>query len=60
MLQEIARILRLRDMGGIICIDFIDMAKREHNKELTTAMKEAMKVTSEAQHPCAQPLWGWK
>ena len=30
-------------MGGIICIDFIDMAKREHNKELTTAMKEAMK-----------------
>ena len=41
--KEIARILRLRDMGGIICIDFIDMAKREHNKELTTAMKEAMK-----------------
>jgi ribonuclease G len=30
-------------MGGIICVDFIDMAKREHNKELTTAMKEAMK-----------------
>ena len=43
--KEIARILRLRDMGGIICIDFIDMAKREHNKELTTAMKEAMKGT---------------
>ena len=41
--KEIARILRLRDMGGIICIDFIDMARREHNKELTTAMKEAMK-----------------
>jgi|TARA_Y100000385_G_scaffold282039_1_gene335809 ribonuclease G len=41
--EEIARVLRLRDMGGIICIDFIDMAKREHNKQLTDAMKKAMK-----------------
>jgi ribonuclease G len=30
-------------MGGIICVDFIDMAKREHNKQLTDAMKKAMK-----------------
>ena len=41
--EEIARVLRLRDMGGIICVDFIDMAKREHNKQLTDAMKKAMK-----------------
>ena len=41
--EEIARVLRLRDMGGIICIDFIDMAKREHNKQLTDSMKKAMK-----------------
>ena len=26
--DEIARLLRLRDIGGIIAIDFIDMAKR--------------------------------
>ena len=43
VVPEIARVLRLRDMGGIIAIDFIDMAKREHNKQLTDALKEAMK-----------------
>src|SRR5690606_35777954 len=31
---EIARQLRLRDMGGIIVIDFIDMNKAEHRKQL--------------------------
>jgi ribonuclease G len=32
--EEIARILQLRDMGGIICIDFIDMHDRENNRVL--------------------------
>ena len=36
---EIARLLRLRDMGGIICIDFIDMHRRENNKKLFEALK---------------------
>ncbi len=40
--DEIARQLRLRDMGGIIVIDFIDMAKAEHRQELYTHMKEVM------------------
>ncbi|MDA1335584.1 MAG: Rne/Rng family ribonuclease [Bacteroidetes bacterium] len=52
--KEIARVLRLRDMGGIICIDFIDMAKREHNKELLTALKEAMK-SDKAKHNILAP-----
>ncbi len=52
--KEIARILRLRDMGGIICIDFIDMAKREHNKELTSAIKEAMQP-DKAKHNILAP-----
>jgi ribonuclease G len=52
--KEIARVLRLRDMGGIICIDFIDMAKREHNKELLTALKEAMK-SDKAKHNIQAP-----
>tara|TARA_B110000503_G_scaffold70996_1_gene110281 strand:+ start:161 stop:1711 length:1551 start_codon:yes stop_codon:yes gene_type:complete len=52
--SEIARILRLRDMGGIICIDFIDMAKREHNKQLTDALKEAMQ-TDKAKHNILPP-----
>lgn len=40
--DEIARQLRLRDMGGIIVIDFIDMAKAEHRQELYDHMKLVM------------------
>ncbi len=46
---EIARQLRLRDIGGLIIIDFIDMRVNEHRKELLRAMKEFMK-TDRAQH----------
>ena len=42
--SEIARQLRLRDMGGIIVIDFIDMKKIENKKQLYDFMKEEMKV----------------
>lgn len=40
--DEIARQLRLRDMGGIIVVDFIDMGKAEHRQELFDHMKEVM------------------
>ncbi len=40
--EEIARVLQLRDMGGIICIDFIDMHDRANNKALHEAVKKAM------------------
>lgn len=40
--DEIARQLRLRDMGGIIVIDFIDMAKAEHRQKVYEHMKEVM------------------
>lgn len=40
--DEIARQLRLRDMGGIIVVDFIDMAKQEHRQELYDHMREIM------------------
>lgn len=40
--DEIARQLRLRDMGGIIVIDFIDMNKQEHRQQLLEHMKEVM------------------
>lgn len=42
--KEIARQLRLRDMGGIIVIDFIDMKKPENKREVYKAMKEEMKT----------------
>jgi ribonuclease G len=40
--KEIARQLRLRDMGGIIIVDFVDMAKAEHRKELYDFMCQEM------------------
>ncbi len=40
--KEIARQLRLRDMGGIIIVDFIDMHEAKHRKELYYALAEAM------------------
>lgn len=47
--DEIARQLRLRDMGGIIVIDFIDMNKAEHRQTLYEHMKEIM-ATDRARH----------
>ncbi len=41
--EEVARQLRLRDMGGIIVIDFIDMRKTENKKAVYQRMKEVMK-----------------
>ena len=40
--DEIARQLRLRDMGGIIVIDFIDMAQADHRQALYDHMREVM------------------
>ncbi len=40
---EIARQLRLRDMGGIIVVDFIDMRKAENKKLVYQKMKDEMK-----------------
>lgn len=41
--KEIARQLRLRDMGGIIVIDFIDIKDAENKRKLYQQMKEYMK-----------------
>ena len=40
---EVARQLRLRDAGGIIIIDFIDMVRAEHRRNLFRTFKEAVK-----------------
>ncbi len=40
--DEIARQLRLRDMGGIIVVDFIDMAQAEHRQQLVEHMRDMM------------------
>ena len=39
---EIARQLRLRDVGGIVVIDFIDLERHEHRHQLTQTLEEAL------------------
>ncbi|HEX7548133.1 MAG TPA: Rne/Rng family ribonuclease [Candidatus Methylomirabilis sp.] len=41
---EIARQVRLRDLGGIIIIDFIDMARQENRDKVMTDLKDALKA----------------
>ena len=41
--EEIARQLRLRDMGGVIIIDFIDMREEKNRRLLEKTIKDAMK-----------------
>ena len=40
---EIAKQLRLRDIGGIIVIDYIDMKKQEHKEKIEKLLKEVLK-----------------
>ncbi|MBT8188856.1 MAG: Rne/Rng family ribonuclease [Saprospiraceae bacterium] len=47
--NEVARQLRLRDLGGLIIIDFIDMRNKENKNILYQKMKESMKG-DRAQH----------
>jgi len=42
--EEVARQIRLRDLGGIIIIDFIDMHSSENRKILYEKLKELMKM----------------
>ncbi len=40
--QEIARQLRLRDMGGLVVIDFIDMVVSRHQREVESKLRDAV------------------
>lgn len=42
--DEIARQLRLRDLGGLVVIDFIDMMNSRNQREVENRLKEALKV----------------
>jgi Rne/Rng family ribonuclease len=43
-IPEIVRQIRLRDLGGIIVIDFIDMDERRNRQKVTTALEDALKA----------------
>ncbi len=42
--EEIARQLRLRDLGGLIVVDFIDMMDKEHINQVEKTFRDAMKA----------------
>ena len=42
--EEIARQLRLRDLGGLVVIDFIDMNSREAQRDVENKLREAMRA----------------
>jgi ribonuclease E len=42
--EEIARQLRLRDLGGLVVIDFIDMGLSRHQREVENRLREHLKV----------------
>ncbi|MFA4902007.1 MAG: Rne/Rng family ribonuclease [Desulfobaccales bacterium] len=41
--DEVARQLRLRDLGGLVVIDFIDLKDKKHQKEVEQALKQSLK-----------------
>ncbi|MEM7185692.1 MAG: ribonuclease E/G, partial [Bacteroidota bacterium] len=51
---EVARQLRLRDMGGIIVVDFIDMGKADHRKKLYNHLRNEMSE-DKAKHKILPP-----
>ncbi|MDQ3773444.1 MAG: Rne/Rng family ribonuclease [Pseudomonadota bacterium] len=42
--DEVARQLRLRDLGGLIVIDFIDMSSQKNQREVENRLREALKM----------------
>lgn len=41
--EEIARLVRVRDIGGIIIIDFIDMEQEENRREVSSVLEARLK-----------------
>ena len=41
--EEVARQLRLRNIGGLVILDLIDMKSRKHQREVVRALKEALR-----------------
>lgn len=48
--EEVARQIRLRDIGGIILVDFIDMESEKHRRRVVAALQEAIKADRTKTH----------
>ena len=56
-MKEIAFQIRLRDIGGIIIIDFIDMEKRANQEKVFNALSEAFAKIAAKPTSCQCPKW---
>lgn len=43
--EEVARQMRLRDLGGLVVIDFIDMEDAKHQRDVENTLRDALKKT---------------
>ena len=50
--QSIARQLRLRNLGGMVILDFIDMAEDEHKRQVSRALEKALERDHSRTHVC--------
>ena len=57
--EEVARQLRLRDIGGIIVIDFIDMEIRENRDKVAAPCARPWPGTRPAPRSSTSRSWGW-
>ena len=57
--QAIARQLRLRNLGGIIIIDFIDMLEEEHKRQVLRALESAWNAITPRPTSARCPRWAW-
>ena len=57
--KEIAYQLRLRNIGGIIIIDFIDMEKEVNREKVYAALEDALKIDKSKTNILKFPSWGW-
>ncbi len=48
--REVARQLRMRDIGGLVVVDFIDMRSTKHQREVEKAVRDAMKEDKARTH----------
>ena len=58
-IKEIVRQIRLRDLGGIIVIDFIDMDERRNRQKVMQALEEALRRIALRRRFCSLMISDW-
>ena len=58
-IKEIVRQVRLRDLGGIIIIDFIDMDERRNRQKVMQALEEALRAIGRRRRCCSSTISDW-